>query len=59
MDEDAQDDSTDKRAQQGRGCQADTQRLMVGEELCFLWNTAVILGAGPKILWTAAALHGV
>ena len=55
----AQDNSTHACAQQGGNCQANTQRLMVGEKLCFLMNTVVTLGAGPEILRTTGALHGV
>jgi len=32
---------------------------MVGQELYFLGNTVVTLGAGPEISWTPGALHGV
>ena len=59
VDEDAQDNSTDECAQQCGGCQEDTQRLLIGEELYFLRNTVVTLGAGPEVLWTTGALHGV
>ena len=59
IDEYYQDNRTDKCAQQRGGCQADTQRLLIGEELYFLRNTVVTLGAGPEVLWTTGALHGV
>ena len=59
INKDAQDNSTHTCAQQGGSCQADTQRLMVGEKLCFLRNTVVTLGTGPEVLWTAGAPHGI
>ena len=59
INKDAQDNSTHTCAQQGGSCQADTQRLMVGEKLCFLRNTAVTLGTGPEVLWAAGAFHGI
>ena len=59
INKDAHNNSTHTCAQQGGSCQADTQRLMVGQKLCFLRNTVVTLGAGPEVLWTTDALHGV
>ena len=56
MDEDSQDNGTDKRAQQGDGCQGDAQGLVVGEELHALGDTVVTLGTGPEVLWTTGAL---
>ena len=55
----AQDNSTHTCAQQRGSCQAHTQRFMIGEKLCFLMNTVVTLGAGPEILRTASAPHGI
>ena len=59
INKDAQDNSTHTCAQQGGSHQANTQRLMVGQKLCFLRNTVIMLGAGPEVLWTTGALHGV
>ena len=56
---DAHNNSTHTCAQQGGSCQANTQRLMIGEELCFLWNTVVTQGVGPEVLRTAGALNGI
>ena len=56
---DAHNKSTHTCAQQGGSCQANTQRLLVRQKLCFLRNTVVTLGAGPEVLRTAGAFHGI
>ena len=59
INKDAHDNSTHTCAQQRGSCQANTQRLMVGEKLCFLRNTVVMLRAGPRMLSTTVAFRGI